>query len=79
MDTNTSPKSTFDDDVGSSPPSSDDRTRFYLALMVAILVIVLALTTVVEPTAGPVLDKVLPLLTMVLGFFFGREVQQVKS
>jgi hypothetical protein len=61
------------------PPSSDDRTRLYLALMVGALFIVLALITVVQPTAGAVLDKVLPLLTMVLGYFFGREVQRARS
>ena len=62
-----------------TPPLPDDRTRLYLALMVGALFIVLALITVVQPSAGAVLDKVLPLLTMVLGYFFGREVQRARS
>jgi hypothetical protein len=62
-----------------TPPSPDDRTRLYLALMVGALFIVLALVAVVQPTASAVLDKVLPLLTMVLGYFFGREVQRARS
>jgi hypothetical protein len=62
-----------------SNPSPDDRTRFYLAIIVAALVVVLALITVVQPTASAVLDKMLPLLTMVLGFFFGQQVQRARS
>lgn len=59
-----------------TPPSPDDRTRLYLALMMGALLIVLALAAVLQPTAGAVLDKVLPLLTLVLGYFFGQEVHR---
>lgn len=58
------------------PPTSDDQTRFYLALVMATLVAVLALTSVVQPSASTVLDKVLPLLTLVLGYFFGQKVRR---
>ncbi|MEI6775643.1 MAG: hypothetical protein WCK70_01955 [Chloroflexales bacterium] len=47
--------------------------------MVGALFIVLALITVVQPTAGAVLDKVLPLLALVLGYFFGQEVRRTRS
>ena len=60
-------------------PSPDDRTRFYLAIMVATLVAVLALVAVVQPSASAVLDKLMPLLTMVIGFFFGQQVQRARS
>jgi hypothetical protein len=60
-------------------PSPDDRTRLYLALVVAALVTTLALAAVVQPTASAVLDKVLPLLTLVLGYFFGQEVRRARS
>ena len=74
MADDTSPAPSHDEKP--TPPSLDDRTRLYLALMVGALFIALALITVVQPTAGAVLDKVLPLLTMVLGYFFGCEVQR---
>jgi hypothetical protein len=53
-------------------PPTDDRIRLYLMFVVSTLVAVLALSAVVQPTAGPVLDKVLPLLALVVGYFFGQ-------
>lgn len=41
--------------------------------------LLLALAAVAQPTAGAVLDKVPPLLTLVLGYFFGQEVRRVRS
>ena len=40
---------------------------------------VLALAALVQPTASAVLDKVLPLLTLVIGYFFGQEVRRARS
>ena len=79
MANDNSPDPSHDEEHNSPSPSPDDRARFYLALMVATLVAVLALVAVVQPSAGAVLDKVLPLLTMVIGFFFGQQVQRSRS
>lgn len=73
------PTQPIDREPTSPPPSPDDQTRLYLALMMGALFIVLALAAVVQPAAEPVLNKVMPLLTMVLGYFFGRGVQRARS
>lgn len=54
----------------------EERTRFYLAMAVMATVTTLSLAAVIQPTASEVLDKVLPLLTLVLGYFFGQQRHQ---
>lgn len=59
-------------------PSSDDRIRLLLVYMLVLLIPCLALCALVVPTAGPVLDKLLPLLTLVLGYFFSSQTWRVR-
>lgn len=48
-------------------------TRRHLAIMVTLLVASVALLAIPLPNASGVFDKLLPLLTLVLGFFFGHQ------
>jgi hypothetical protein len=48
------------------------RVRQILALMFTGLIAVIAIIAAAQIGAMPVLDKMLPLVTLILGFFFGR-------
>jgi uncharacterized RDD family membrane protein YckC len=47
-------------------------TRMYLAFLIAVVVVLLAVTAVLVPAALVVFDKLLPLLMLVLGYYFGH-------
>lgn len=48
-------------------------TRNGLALLVAALVATISLVAAIQNGAMPVLDKILPLLTLAFGFYFGQQ------
>ena len=52
-------------------PSSIEITRGILAIMVTVLVGIVAVIAIPYPSAASVLQQLLPLLTLVLGYFFG--------
>jgi hypothetical protein len=56
--------------------SNDDplapRVRQILALIFTGLIAIIAIIAAAQIGAMPVLDKMLPLVTLILGFFFGR-------
>lgn len=47
-------------------------TRRELALILVGFIVIVALVAVVESGAMPILDKFLPAIMLVLGFFFGQ-------
>jgi hypothetical protein len=47
-------------------------TRRLLAVLVTILVAALAVVAVAQPAANAVFDRLLPLLTLILGYYFGN-------
>ena len=51
--------------------SGIDITRRYLAILVLVQIFVMGLGVFLDPIAGTMFDKVLPLGTLVLGFYFG--------
>jgi fatty acid desaturase len=53
------------------------RTRRELALIVTGLITVIALVAVFQNGAMPVLDKVLPMVTLAFGFFFGQRAARL--
>lgn len=55
--------------------ASDARTRRILAYAITLLVTAIAITTTVWPSASGVFSQVLPLLTLVLGYFFGTQTK----
>jgi hypothetical protein len=52
---------------------SADRIRRDLALIATILLVVLAMVAAIQSGAMPVLEKLLPLVAMIFGFFFARK------
>lgn len=58
---------------------AEDRTRHYLTIIVTVVVMVVALVALVYPAAEAILDKLLPLLTLVIGYFFGHHNRQTRS
>lgn len=53
------------------------RIRRELALTMTGLIAVIALVAVFQSGAMPVLDKVLPLVTLAFGFFFGQRAAKL--
>jgi hypothetical protein len=53
------------------PSFSTQDTRRHLALIVTALVTIIALIAIPLPAAVGMFDKVAPLLTLVLGYYFG--------
>jgi hypothetical protein len=51
----------------------DARTRRTLAYTITALAALVILISIVIPSAASVLDKVLPLLTLIIGYFFGQQ------
>jgi uncharacterized protein YacL len=51
--------------------------RRELALIITGLVVVIALVASFQIGAMPVLDKVLPLVTLIVGFFFGHKTSKL--
>ena len=60
------------------PTSTDDHIRRVLVYMLVMLIPAMALITVFMPTGGPVLDKLLPILALVVGYFFGSRVGRMR-
>lgn len=48
-------------------------TRRYLALAVVLHVLLVSISTILIPSAGEVFDKFMPLMTMILGYYFGSQ------
>lgn len=46
-------------------------TRRYLALAVVLHVLLVSSSMILVPSAGDVFDKFMPLMTMILGYYFG--------
>jgi hypothetical protein len=51
--------------------------RRELALILVGFIVVVALIAVVQSGATPILDKFLPAIMLVLGFFFGQKSNQI--
>lgn len=61
-----------------NPVDPNDRARQMLMFILTGLVVVLAISTVFWPDAGSVLDRIMPLLTMVVGYFFGHQTKKLR-
>lgn len=48
-------------------------TRRQLAFSITALVVCIVASALYQPTAIPVLDKILPVLLLVLGYYFGQK------
>ena len=48
-------------------------TRARIATLVTAAVLAVAIVAIPVPSALPVLDKLLPVLTLVLGYYFGQK------
>lgn len=53
--------------------ASTAATRRYLALAVVLHVLLVSAGTILVPSAGEVFDKLMPLTTMILGYYFGSQ------
>ena len=53
-------------------PKLDATTRMYLAFVIVLLVSTIAAISIPVPAALAVFDKLLPVLMLVLGYYFGR-------
>ncbi|HEU4321987.1 MAG TPA: hypothetical protein VFS21_02455 [Roseiflexaceae bacterium] len=51
-------------------------TRTWLAVLITAAVLLLATLGVTKPEALPVLDKMLPVLTLVIGYYFGQKASR---
>jgi hypothetical protein len=74
------PTSTYYSQGGQNMPDKPEKkfgqsssTRYQLALAITILVAILAITSIFFPTAAPILDKLLPALMLIIGYFFGQK------
>lgn len=56
-------------------PRGDNATRRALAFALITVVLALALVAVAVPQAMLVLERVLPLATLILGYYFGQTAQ----
>lgn len=65
------------DDADEIGEAASQPTRRQLALLIVGLVMVIALIATVQNNAMSVLDKLLPLATMIVGFFFGHQIRRV--
>jgi hypothetical protein len=50
-----------------------DKQRQQITIVFVALVVVLALTAIVAPTANHVLNQLLPALMLILGYYFGQK------
>ncbi len=58
---------------------SEEHVRSNLVYIVAGLIALACVVTMIYPETMPILDKLIPMLTLVLGYYFGYKSNQVRN
>lgn len=58
---------------------SEEHVRGNLVYIVTGLIAFVCIVTMIYPETMPILDKLIPMLTLVLGYYFGYKSNQVRN